>query len=235
MRDLDERWYRSLPFAEGEWERGNWRKSPISVRVREWDRHLGGLGLSLTSFVGKDVLEVGCGPTGLVYFIDASRRVGVDPAAQSFESANGHWGAPIELINAPAESLPFEDAIFDAVICVNVLDHTRDPEAIINEIGRVSRTGATLVFHVDVDSPLRKLHKMVRTECRRLHPQALSYAWVLSRLGRWFEVEQTERDREVFRATPSQLRYEAYWDGLMYRLTKSDRWQNHVWIRGRRR
>ncbi len=31
------------------------------------------------------------------------------------------------------------------------------------------------------------------------------------------------------------MRYEAYWDGLIYRLTGSRTWMNHVWLVAHRR
>lgn len=43
------------------------------------------------------------------------------------------------LINAPAESLPFEDNSFQAVICLNVLEHLKQPVRAIREMLRCSK------------------------------------------------------------------------------------------------
>ncbi len=236
MPTMKTRWEDSLPAAAAEWQRQSWIASPRDVRVSEWTRHLAALDLSFDNFRDADTPDVGCGPTGLVYFLDGQRRrVGVDPTAKAFAAHNGYWGRRIELLESAAESLPFPPASFDAVVCVNVFDHTYKPADIVNEIARVARPGGMLVFHVALDSPLRILHKRVRRECRVLHPQCLSYGWVQEHVGRWFRIEQEVRDPEgVFHMTRRQLRYEAYWDGLPYRNTKSDRFRGHVWLRARR-
>jgi SAM-dependent methyltransferase len=53
-------------------------------------------------------------------------------------STSPHDTAEVDLI-ATAESLPFADASFDAVICTEVLEHCRDPRAAMHEIRRVLR------------------------------------------------------------------------------------------------
>jgi ubiquinone/menaquinone biosynthesis C-methylase UbiE len=48
------------------------------------------------------------------------------------------------------ETLPFEDASFDVVLCDNVVDHALDPRGILKEIARVLKPGGTLYFEVNV-------------------------------------------------------------------------------------
>lgn len=211
------RWERSLAASTHEWASGAWKSSGRERRASEWDRHLRAVGLGIDSFEGQAVLDVGCGPTGLVYFADAARRVGLDPCAKAFADDNGYWGEPIELIEAPAEDLPFGEEEFDAVFCVNVLDHTHQPARIVEEIARVLKSGGTFVTHMDLDSPLRKLHKRLSRACAVLHPHSLGHEWLTSTLAPFFSVDVEVRDPEVFRARRSQMRYEAYWDGLLYR------------------
>ena len=216
------------------WQSGDHKDHHVAPAASTWARRLALVDLSLASFEGQRCLDVGCGPTGLVYFIRAARRVGLDPLADQYEQWNGHWGEPIELVHGEGESMPFNDHSFDAVFCVNCLDHTRDPAQVFSEIGRVLRPGGLLVFQVDLDSPLRKLHKRVRPQIRIMHPHSLSYGWLSRQLTRYFVTEVENRDPAVFVPTRRQMRYEAFWDGLLYRATGSRRWMNHVWVRARR-
>jgi len=41
-----------------------------------------------------------------------------------------------------AEALPCEDAAFDAVVCVDVLEHVEDLDKVLREVARVLRPGA---------------------------------------------------------------------------------------------
>jgi SAM-dependent methyltransferase len=45
------------------------------------------------------------------------------------------------LFDADAADMPFADGIFDYVVCSHVLEHVRDPAAVIAEITRVGRAG----------------------------------------------------------------------------------------------
>lgn len=228
-------WEAASQLERRAWADLSWQHMPAERRSSEWERHLTALGLSRASFEDQSVLDVGCGPTGAVYFVDAARRVGLDPLADLYQEWNGHWGNPIELITADAEAMPLPDESFETVFCVNCLDHTRDPAAVISEIARVLKPGGTLVLHVDLDSPLRKLHKRIRPHAGVMHPHSLRRDWLLEHLAPSFAVQVQARDPEVFRATRQQMRYEAFWDGLVYRLTKDDTWINHLWLRAERR
>lgn len=228
-------WQRGIAFERNFWETSNWQQATADHRSSEWSRHLGALGLDLRSFAGQDVLDVGCGPTGVVYFLQAARRTGADALADVYRQWNGQWGEPIDLIQAHAEHLPFNDGSYDAVCCINCIDHTRDPHRVISELARVTRPGGTLILHVDLDSPLRKLHKRVRPRVGLMHPHSLTYGWLHDRLAGVFQIDVERRDPLVFRPGLISVLYEAYWDGLMFRLTHSERWVNHIWLRATRR
>jgi SAM-dependent methyltransferase len=63
------------------------------------------------------------------------RVIGVDL------SAHGYAGATADL-----KKLPFRDGAFDAAFCSQVLEHERDPAALLAELGRVVKAGGTLVL-----------------------------------------------------------------------------------------
>jgi SAM-dependent methyltransferase len=58
--------------------------------------------------------------------------------------------APFPNVNVVGDgaSLPFADNCFDAVICQAVLEHVRDPQSVVAEIGRVLQTGGDVYAEI---------------------------------------------------------------------------------------
>lgn len=48
---------------------------------------------------------------------------------------------PVSFIESSIDSVPYEDAFFDAINCLDVLEHTYSPAAIAREFARVSKPG----------------------------------------------------------------------------------------------
>jgi SAM-dependent methyltransferase len=101
------------------------------------------------------VLEVGSGSGGLIYhFPSAGLRVGIDPLAVAYRSLFPSWSGRAAMCSALGEDLPFRDAMFDAVLCDNVVDHAEKPDAIVQELARVLRPGGVLYFTVNTHHPI---------------------------------------------------------------------------------
>ncbi|SDJ12429.1 class I SAM-dependent methyltransferase [Alteribacillus bidgolensis] len=106
------------------------------------------------------ILEIGSG-TGVNfgYYQQAAKVVAVEPDSGMRElSSNKTKKAkvPVELVAASGESLPFEDNTFDAAVGTLVLCTIPDPVRALQEIRRVCKPNAPLLFfeHVRVDRPL---------------------------------------------------------------------------------
>lgn len=120
-------------------------------------------------FAGKDVLEIGCGPLGLsvVSFsrhkAAVRRLVKAEPLPRlplrETRLVDDAWAAPFlawvegmaaegEYIQTPGEDLGF-DSCFDTVVTYNVLDHVREPQAILRNAARALRPGGRLLVGVD--------------------------------------------------------------------------------------
>jgi len=52
----------------------------------------------------------------------------------------------VDLLCAPAEELPFHEAVFDVVTCLESLEFMRDQSQVLAEIARVLRPGGVLLI-----------------------------------------------------------------------------------------
>jgi SAM-dependent methyltransferase len=69
-------------------------------------------------------------------------------------------------------AMPFGDGAFDAVLCIEVMEHARDPELLVSEMFRVLKPGGTLLLTVPWSARLHHLphdyHRFTRTRLREL-------------------------------------------------------------------
>jgi ubiquinone/menaquinone biosynthesis C-methylase UbiE len=117
-----------------------------AVRRRELVR------AALAARPGERILDVGCGPgffcTELLGEVGSSGAVtGVDASPQMLELARrrcqSHENAAF--LEAEATSLPVEDASFDGVLCVQVLEYVREYPDALAELHRALRPGGRAV------------------------------------------------------------------------------------------
>lgn len=102
------------------------------------------------------VCEVGCGPfTQLRRIIQgrtATKITLLDPLLNSYRKlANcsykkgGFNGLPTMLKNAMAETLT-DFAVFDTIICINVLEHVMDATCVMDNLKRSIKAGGVIIF-----------------------------------------------------------------------------------------
>jgi ubiquinone/menaquinone biosynthesis C-methylase UbiE len=107
------------------------------------------------------VLEIGVG-TGLSFphYPEVDELVGVEPSEpmrRRAEHRASELGLAITLVDAPAETLTFEDTSFDTVVSLAVLCTVADPERAVQELHRVLRADGRFLFleHVRAPDPKR--------------------------------------------------------------------------------
>jgi 2-polyprenyl-6-hydroxyphenyl methylase/3-demethylubiquinone-9 3-methyltransferase len=137
----DVRWVRTL-------------KNLVPGRLAWFDRHI--------DWRGKDVLDLGCAG-GFMAEAMAARGAsvtGIDPAAQAIDAARSHAraaGLRVGYDVGVGEALPYDAAGFDAVVCVDVLEHVTDLHKVLAEVTRVLRPGGLFLYDTINRNPLARL------------------------------------------------------------------------------
>ena len=137
----DLRWVRTL-------------KNLVPARLAWFDRFI--------DWPEKDVLDLGCAGGFMAEAMAArgANVTGIDPAAEAIAAARNHARAGNLRIGyeiGVGEALPFGDATFDAVICVDVLEHVSDLGQVLIEVVRVLRPGGLFLFDTINRNPLARL------------------------------------------------------------------------------
>jgi SAM-dependent methyltransferase len=70
--------------------------------------------------------------------------------AAIYDGINGREYAPVAFSRADMAHLPYQDASFDVIYCISVLEHTRNYPEIVSEFQRVLKPGGLLVLTFDV-------------------------------------------------------------------------------------
>ena len=126
----DIRWVRTL-------------KNMVPGRLSWMDRQI--------DWAGKQVLDLGCAGGFMAEALDdrGAHVTGIDPAAQAIAAARDHaaqGGRDIRYDIGTGEDMPYADAAFDAVVCVDVLEHVQDLPQVLAQVARVLRPGGLFLF-----------------------------------------------------------------------------------------
>jgi 2-polyprenyl-6-hydroxyphenyl methylase/3-demethylubiquinone-9 3-methyltransferase len=152
----DIRWVRTL-------------KNLVPGRLAWFDRHF--------DWQGKDVLDLGCAGG---FMAEAMARrgasvTGIDPAAAAIDAARHHArkaGLRIGYDVGQGEALPYQASGFDAVVCVDVLEHVADLNAVLAQVARVLRPGGLFLYDTINRNPLARLATItVAEDLLRLLPR----------------------------------------------------------------
>ena len=126
----DIRWVRTL-------------KAMVPGRLSWFDRQI--------DWQGQKVLDLGCAG-GFMAEALAPRGAtvtGIDPAAKAIDAARAHAaisGHTITYDVGVGEALPYANSSFDAVVCVDVLEHVQDLAKVMAEVARVLNPQGMFLF-----------------------------------------------------------------------------------------
>ena len=118
-------------------------KNLVPARMRYFDR--------FASWDGAKVLDLGCAGGFMAEAL--ARRgahvTGLDPAEDAIAAARAHAdeeGLAITYDIGTGEKMSYPDAAFDAVVCVDVLEHVADLQKTLNQVVRVLKPGGRFFF-----------------------------------------------------------------------------------------
>lgn len=212
----------SQPVSESRWSEAQqheldfwrkWRDLP-AYRGLDLEKYWAGertrFDLPADFFAGRRVLDVGCGPVGLVHFLpEAGLRVRLDPLLTEYRERLP-LAEPQLSVAAQGEALPLAGNSMDVCICFNALDHMREPAAAVAEMRRVLRPGGTLLVMVH-DFPAWVLPLLWPD---RLHPHHWTHGQARRLLAGAFEVVHAWREPRRFPMTLSQMLKPSGWKYL---------------------
>lgn len=118
-------------------------RNMVPGRLQWFDRHV--------EWRGREVLDLGCGGGFMAEALAerGARVTGLDPATRAIAAAREHAaarGLEIRYHVGSGEKMDYPDASFDAVVCVDVLEHVRDLDRVLANVARVLRPGGRLFF-----------------------------------------------------------------------------------------
>jgi ubiquinone/menaquinone biosynthesis C-methylase UbiE len=115
---------------------------------------------------------------------DVNELTGVDfVLEESAADSNG-----IKFVEAPVESLPFEDNAFDTVICTHVLEHILDIGKAITELRRIAARRLIIVV------PLEREHVYTFNPHFHFFPFTHSFLRVVRPEADQYKIQRVERD-----------------------------------------
>lgn len=159
-----------VPVPMRQWSR-RWEYPYVSQRLIDAfpaDAHLefldAGSGLTFFPYWLRRHL-----PNARITCVDYDEKYG--PAFGRMMQMSGD--SQVVFAQAALQALPLSDAVFDAVYCVSVLEHTGDYGAVLDEMHRVMKPGGFLVLTFDISldgrteiSP-REVHDLLRAVEKR--------------------------------------------------------------------
>ena len=200
----------------------------FAVAAEAYDRFMGRYSTPLAPlFVdfghvapGQRVLDVGAGPgaltRALVERIGPAGVTAVDPS-EPFVAALRERNPGVEVRQASAESLPFDDADFDATLAQLVVHFMRDPVAGLREMRRVTVPGgvvaASVWDHGGGHGPLSVYWEAVRELDPASEGEAHLAGATEGDLTRLFEqAGMTDVDEDPLTVNVEHTTYDEWWE-----------------------
>jgi glycosyltransferase involved in cell wall biosynthesis/SAM-dependent methyltransferase len=154
----DERWALARRHERAYWEsiKRDGYLGLTSAEFQAWHPivqlwSLNYLGHSFDWYLDKTVVEIGCGPFGVISGLRASRKIGVDPLLPAYQDLWNLEPQNCEYLPDRGEEISLPDGTADVVVCLNFLEYVRSPAAVLREIRRILKQEGELFLSLDLE------------------------------------------------------------------------------------
>jgi 2-polyprenyl-3-methyl-5-hydroxy-6-metoxy-1,4-benzoquinol methylase len=147
------------------------------------------------SAAGLDVCEIGAGGGHVLRMFPEGRLTALDVSGVLLETARRNLaGYDVRFVKGEVDKLPLADASYDRIICTEVLEHTRDPGAILAAIARLLRPDGVAVITVPNDPLIIRLKRFLsQTPVGIVYRTRLDWGADIYHLHRWTPREFAQR------------------------------------------
>ena len=123
---------------------------------------------SIADLENRVVVEVGCGPAGIIPYLNNTTTIGVDPLIDEYKKIWDLSNDKVKYICSEIETFKI-DIKADVVICWNVLDHVSNIEAATKKLFDILKSNGELWFMVNLEDP-SYYWKVVKKNPDSAHP-----------------------------------------------------------------
>ena len=191
-QQLEWRWWRRYLGSKNRADYLSWKKA---YWLRLWND------LSLTIPDHASILDAGCGPAGIHLIFPINKTWAIDPLLPEYQEHGLLFSVGYaEYLPVGLEEFQLKDPV-DWIFCMNVLNHTCEPEVSMQNMYRHLRPGGRLILAVDTHRYdfVKYLFRLIPADM--LHPHQWSsedYRKLLLRCGLRIEQEKVEKQGIIF-------------------------------------
>ncbi|MGA2796163.1 MAG: class I SAM-dependent methyltransferase [Thermoguttaceae bacterium] len=154
-------------------------------------------GWTLDELRDASIVEIGCGPLGMIEYLPGKRKVGYDPLNMEYEKLfNRARTGGVEYIADLEHLCQTGKNSFDMAICFNVLDHTTQPRQLLHNFMSLLRDEGQFLFQVNTV----KEGETRPEDHARMHPSPMS----IKKISNWLD-EYSRDYQTLYSDKPTEL------------------------------
>tara|TARA_Y100000817_G_scaffold72919_1_gene55868 strand:- start:41 stop:802 length:762 start_codon:yes stop_codon:yes gene_type:complete len=169
--------------------------------------------LRIDSFEEKVIVDIGCGPFGIIKgltLIEKEKKIkikkifGIDPLMDFYKEKINMLKEDdhLNLINSPGEKIPLNDKIADYIFSTNVLDHCNIPKEVVSEAERILKEKGEFHCSVHVVYPVLSLIAPFLKYFDKNHPKHFTEKFFLKLLKSKFKTVSISYRAKIFEDHP---------------------------------